>query len=226
MTKDYRRFAKRCTKPDCFPQFQRRSHRYYNRDNNNNDEGEDEETTPRVPNSFSPNILAVSKAIHSEAASFLYSQRIIVADNYALLSFLNQIGREYTAMLRFISVKEWCLGRAHRSINFPAMTLLAGATNLECLDIDCRLGYFSSSWGTGKKQLVAHRVARKTFRDCYPWLEAIGKAKGKTDAGVEIIRIDEENFDGHVWRAGGYQVPKIDEELEVFRKELRRLLKT
>jgi hypothetical protein len=178
----------------------------------------------RTPNSVSPNLLAVSKTIYAEAASFLYGQRISVADNYTLLSFLNQIGRQHTSMLREVSIKKWCSGRAHRSINFPAMTLLASATNLELLDIDCAFGYFSSYYGR-KKQSIPNRVARKAFRDCYPWFEAIGKEKGKADAAVEMIQIHESNFGRNYSRGNDVEEPEMDENLEGFRQELRRLLK-
>jgi hypothetical protein len=223
-TKGYRRIAKRCTQPDCVPQFSRHRYGRYHRFNGNSDDGE-EETPARTPNSFSPNLLAVSKAVYAEAASFLYRQRIIVADNYTLLSFLNQIGRQHTHLLREISIKEWCSGRAHRSINFPAMTLLATATNLEVLDMDCALGYFSSYYGR-QKQSIPNRVARKTFRDCYPWLEAIGKAKGKPDAAIDMVRIHESNFRRHYSRGNALEETNMEENLEGFRKELRRLLKT
>jgi hypothetical protein len=223
-TKGYRRVSKRCTQPDCVPQFSR--HRYGNYRRFHGNDSEDEEESPaRTPNSFSPNLLAVSKTIYAEAASFLYGQRIIVADNYALLSFLNQIGHQHTSMLRKISIKEWCSGRAHRSINFPAMTLLASATNLELLDIDCAMGYFSSYYGR-KKQSVPNRVARKAFRDCYPWFEAIGKVKGNADAAVDMIRVHESNFGRNYTRGNDGEKPEMHENLEGFRKELRRLLNT
>ncbi|RDI84592.1 hypothetical protein Vi05172_g5326 [Venturia inaequalis] len=188
---------------------------------------DDEEKSPaRHMNSFAPNLLAVSKTVYAEAASFLYGQRISLADNYTLLSFLNQIGRQHTSMLREICVKEWCSGRAHRSINFPAMTLLASATNLELLDIDCAMGHFSSY---GRMKLAAPtRAARKAFRDCYPWLEAIGKVKGKPDAAIDMIKVHPSNFAmrTHHARATGQDEEKLRENLAVFQKELRRLLRT
>lgn len=177
-------------------------------------------------NSFVPNLLAVSKTVYAEAASFLYGQRISFADNYTLLSFLNQVGRQHTTMLREICIKEWCSGRAHRSINFPAMTLLASATNLELLDIDCVMGYFSSY---GRVKLTAPiRAARKAFRDCYPWFEAIGKVKGRPDAAIEMIKVHQSNFamGSYYMRPSNLDEEKLRENLAGFQKELRRLLTT
>lgn len=105
------------------------------------------------------------------------------------------------------------------------MTLLASATNLELLDIDCALGYFSSSYGRPKLS-VPIRVARKAFRDCYPWLEAIGKVKGKADAAIDMIRIHPSNFGYHYSRPIDMEEADLRENLESFQKELRRLLGT
>lgn len=217
-TKGYRRIAKRCTQPDCNPQFQRGYRRYQGNG--------DKESPARTMNSFSPNLLAVSKTVYAEAASLLYGQRINFADNYTLLSFLNQIGRQHTSMLREICIKEWCSGRAHRSINFPAMTLLASATNLELLDIDCAMGYFLSY---GRMKFTAPtRAARKAFRDCYPWFEAIGKVKGRPDAAIDFIKVHPSNFamGSYYTRGSDEDKEKLRENLAGFQTELRRLLRT
>jgi hypothetical protein len=212
-SKGYRRLAQRCIMTECEPQFATRWNRYY-RNNNNNQEDQE----PQERRKFVPNLLTVCKAVHAEAGSFLYSQPITLADNYAFLAFLNQIGSKHIKMLREVTIKEWCGGRAHKSINFPALALLAPATQLRRLNIACRVGYYSSyGWRTGKRQEIAHRVARKVFRDCYPFLEAFGRAKGNVAAAVDLIDIDEQNF-----RSASNDV---EAELRRFREELCRLLK-
>lgn len=212
-TKGYRRLAQRCIQTECQPQFSSRYSRFWR-----NHDGSDDDREPRARNSFVPNLLAVSKEIHAEAASFLYTQPIVVADNYALLALLNQIGPNHIKMLRDISIREWCGGRAHKSINFPAIAMLTPATELRRFNVACQVGYFGSyGWRGGKTQEIAHRVARKIFRDCYPFLEAYGKAKGDVTAGVDIIEINEKNFG---WSKDA------EKELPVFKEELRRLLRT
>ena len=142
-----------------------------------------------------------------------------MADNYALLAWLNQIGSQHIKMLRDLTINQWCGGRAHKSINFPALAMLIPATGLRRLNIACTVGYFSSyGWRNGKKQEIAHRVARKVFRDCYPFLEAVGRAKGDMAAAVKLVVIDEHNFS----QASG----DTETELASFQKELRRLLST
>ena len=220
-TRGYRRVAQRCVEKECEPQFSGRRYWRHNRNSNN----EDNETEGR--RSFVPNLLAVSKEVRAEAASFLYSQPICVADNYTLLSFLNQIGPEYSSLLRDITIREWCAGRAHRSINFPAMTLLAYASDLRRLNIACAVGYFYSySWRTGGSKPVGHRVARKIFRDCYPWLEAVGRAKGKLDAAVEVLEISDANFTQGFSRVNNSaESMSVEEHKSMFHGELRKLLK-
>jgi hypothetical protein len=214
-SKGYRRLAQRCVERECEPQFTTRWQRYYQ--NNNSGDEEDQELEERRP--FIPNLLVVCKAVYIEASSFLYSQPITLADNYAFLAFLSQIGPKHIKMLRDVTIKEWCGGRAHRSINFPALAMLAPVTELRRLSIACEVGSFGYyGWRSARRQEIAHRVARKVFRDCYPFLEAFGRAKGDVVAGVELIEIDEQNF-----RSSSND---IEAEMQAFREELRRLLRT
>jgi hypothetical protein len=215
-TKGYRRVAQRCIESECEPQYTSRWARYRNFNHGNDADAEEESIERR---SLVPNLLATSKAIHAEAGSFLYSQPFNLADNYALLAFLTQIGAAHIKMLRDITINQWCGGRAHKSINFPAINLLSPATELRRLNIACSIGYFSSySWRNGRTQEIPHRVARKVFRDCYPFLETYGKAKGDMQAAVDMIEIDEYNF--------SHSTQEIKQNLESFRKELLRLLTT
>lgn len=154
-----------------------------------------------------------------EGASYLYSQPITIADNYALMVFLNQIGPQHVSMLQDITVKEWLGGRSHKALNFPALAMLIPATKLRRLNIACVVGYYGNYWNSNRKQQpVEQKVARKVFRDCFPFLEAYGRSKGRMDAGVDVIEIAEENF-----RNSGKEVEKMHEG---FRRELSKLLHT
>lgn len=215
-TKGYRRTTQRVHIQDCSPQYGNRWGRYHGY---NNSDGEDNE--PSEPSSFVPNLLAVSKTIHAEAGSYLYSQRMSFSDNYALMAWLTQIGEQHIRMLKSVTIRAWCGGRAHKSINFPAIAMLAPAIGLRELNIDCSIGYFSSySWRNGKTQEIPHRIARKVFRDCYPLLEAFGKANGGMDVSVKLVSIAESNF------SMNHKGQSVKEQMEMFRKELGRLLQT
>ncbi|KAF2416196.1 hypothetical protein EJ08DRAFT_703714 [Tothia fuscella] len=208
-TKSYRRVAKRCKSGEGHPQYDNSSR--YRRSQNLNSTDEEQEEPAR--NVFSPSLLAVSKTIYCEAASLLYSQPFVISDNYALLTFLNQIGPRHAEMLRNLTIKSWCDSRSHQAINFPAMAVLAYATNLERLNIACAVGYFRHyGWRTGKSVAIALKVARKIYRDCYPWLESIGRTKKDVTAGVALLEVSVDNFEDG-WN-GVAHVDGVDEQLK------------
>jgi hypothetical protein len=73
----------------------------------------------------------LSKEIYGEAIGYLYSDKFIFADTNALHDFLTSIGPRMRGRLREIEVAEWGYSSAHKAMNYPAMSLLSDATNLE-----------------------------------------------------------------------------------------------
>ena len=63
-------------------------------------------------------------------------------------------------------------------------------------------------------------TARQLYRDGHHWLEAVGLAKGKKDAGIGIVHIGDGFFNSpyHHVQTGGKT------RLEEFQSELRKLL--
>ncbi|KAK0827605.1 hypothetical protein LTR03_016819 [Friedmanniomyces endolithicus] len=164
---------------------------------------------------LSPALLAVSKQIHAEGINFLYQNRIIVEDTYALHGFLATIGSNRSRVTD-LTVRGWGNSRgAHKAMNFCSFTLLAGCTNLKKLYLDCALGWRRDIRG----------LARQLYRDGVYFFEAYGLANGSKSAGVEIVELNETNFDIHK----GYQgrdtsSPEKDEFKEKCQAELKRLL--
>lgn len=76
-------------------------------------------------------LLRVNKAIYHEAVGYLYGNKFTFADTNALHDFLTAIGPRMRARLREIEVAEWGYSSAHKAMNYPAMSLLADAVNLE-----------------------------------------------------------------------------------------------
>ncbi|CAG8958775.1 hypothetical protein HYFRA_00011725 [Hymenoscyphus fraxineus] len=223
-TKSRRRVAARTTDHTCLPQFkQQYSWRYFypNRSESKSNNASEE-------TKFAPKLLAVSKTIHAEAAAILYSRPMVVADNNALLVFLAQIGRRHSALLRDITIVNWCHSRSFKNINHSAMVLLALTTDLERLNIEGLTGYLFPR----RSSLICRRfeihVARDVYRDCYPWLEAVGRSKGDRFAGIGILHLssDPEYLAILQLLKHGEDGGEDDEEkpLGVYRKELRRLL--
>lgn len=106
------------------------------------------------------------------------------------------------------------------------MAILAQTTNLERLNIACTIRYFSHySWRTGKTVEISVRIARHVFRDCYPWFESVGRAKGDIFAGIDLLELSEANFGEAVRVADAAgRAEEMEKQLGIYRKELRRLL--
>lgn len=90
--------------------------------------------------------------------------------------------------------------------------MLAGAVNLTHLHLDCKI-----AWGGPRK------VARQLYRDGFHWLEAVGAAKGKFDAAIELLEISESNLSRFVSVRENDLSP--NDWVEQFDAELRKLLR-
>jgi len=145
----------------------------------------------------------------------LYAAPIIVEDTTALHAWLLGLRKETRGLVEDVTVAGWGQSKIYKAMNFPALTLLAeGATRLRVLRLECRVG----------DGATAERVAQQVYRDGFAWLEAVGRERGRWDAGVEVLRLSEENWcGGNLWG-----VKKSEEEvqkaLRTFGRELRRLL--
>lgn len=68
-------------------------------------------------------------------------------------------------------------------------------------------------------------IAKQLYRDGFHWLEAVGVAKGKFDAAIDIIEIPEVNLNGFPYgRVNGDNL-SLEEKMEQFRGELRKMLR-
>ena len=166
-----------------------------------------------------PKILLLNKAIYAETQPILYaSNTFAVEDTTAMHAFLATIGPKNRATITDLTLKGMGYSKAHKALNHPAFTMLAGAVNLTRLYIDCQF-----SWGTDPR-----RKARQLYRECFHWLEAMGVEHGRFDAAVDIIEVADRNWI-NPW-ANIQQTPNLDpepnleEKMKTFRAELRKLL--
>ncbi|KAF2786296.1 hypothetical protein K505DRAFT_422514 [Melanomma pulvis-pyrius CBS 109.77] len=200
------------------------------------EEDEDEEEMAGNPadKKLGLNILALNQAIYHEAAPMVYRQHLIFADAVALMAFAALLSPRTAKLIRHIEVRCWNLTRSRKSNPFTAMAMLAakGVTNLEKFHINCAVGHYWSR-NNEKSTPVPKRVARKVYRDCFLWLEAVGRARemegGSRWAGVDVLEIAESNYD---YGRRYYAPPSertldddMDEANEMFKKELKRLLR-
>jgi len=163
---------------------------------------------------LAPNILLLNREIYAQARPFLYSSNsFFLEDTTALHAFLSNIGPKNCASLTDLTIRGWGYSKAHKAMNHPAFTMLASAINLERLYIDCRI-----------HQGQPMSTARQFYRDGFHYLEGIGTAKGRFDAAVNVIEISPENVESHRYRSDGTDEHSVEERMEQFRGELRKLL--
>ncbi|KAF2725313.1 hypothetical protein K431DRAFT_309479 [Polychaeton citri CBS 116435] len=170
-----------------------------------------------TPYTLLPNLLAVNKQIHDEAASILYMQPIVVEDTIALHTFLASIGPNNTQLLQDLTVKDWGIYRGTmKTMNHCAMVLLAGAVNLKALHIDCMSVWYRDN---GKK------LARQIWRESCIFLEKYGAANHRKHAAVDVLRLHGGNFNprNKGTHQAGQKSPREGYEAE-FKRHLRKLL--
>jgi hypothetical protein len=162
---------------------------------------------------FVPAPLAVNKQINLEGVNYLYGQDFVFEKTVALEQFLAIIGPQNRQRLLSVELVSWTKTGVSKSSNYSSLTLLAGATNLQSLVFDCAL----NDWGTS-----AEALALQIYRDGHHFMEAYGRANGSKDAVVDIIELDDDNFDPSKFHANA---PSSVEEGRVrFEAALRRLL--
>lgn len=162
-------------------------------------------------NQLIPNLLGVSKQIHSEAVGYLYKQPIILEDTMAMHTFLTGIGQSNRLVLSDVVVKDWGCGRGvHKAMNVAALSLLSTCTNLQKLHFDCQIG----------DRRIPKHLARQIFRDGHYFLEAFGAVHGKKDAAVDILQLKDCNFESYI---SPQEPAKFKHQ---FQEELRKLLLT
>lgn len=164
---------------------------------------------------LTPNILLLNRAIYAETQPILYAgNTFAVEDTTALHAFLAIIGPKNRATITDLTIRGWGYTKTHKALNHPAFTMLASAVNLTRLNLDCQI-----AWGG------PCMIAKQLYRDGFHWLEAVGVAKGKFDAAIDIIEIPEVNLNGFPYgRVNGDNL-SLEEKMEQFRGELRKMLR-
>jgi hypothetical protein len=125
-----------------------------------------------------PSLLAVNKQIFQEARVILYENEFKLADPLALHSFIVDIGPQVAKLLTHVTLCSRIYGRSmQKGYNHSAFAMLASATNIKKLRIEALRNWRDEP----------HWAARQLYRDGFPWLEAVGAAKGKLDAALDLL---------------------------------------
>lgn len=88
------------------------------------------------------------------------------------------------------------------------------ATNVTKFQMDRPLGSWRSQYG-GYEQL---------YRDAFPWMEAMGKAKGKPDAVVDVLQFGDKFFEQTRYRNNQWVTTSDPEKEKYFKEALGKLL--
>ncbi|CAE7022840.1 hypothetical protein CFE70_003201 [Pyrenophora teres f. teres 0-1] len=168
---------------------------------------QDDEPAPLVPA-----LLTVCKQIHSEGKDVLYGNDFVFADSLALYAFMINLGASGAKHIKKITLRGWLDGRATKCYNHCCFAALVSATNLTSFVIETPSSYHRSP------QPLAHQL----YRDAFPWLEAVGAAKGKVDAGLDVVQLGDDFF-RRSWGHHPYTGRK-EEQVEEFKSELGKLL--
>lgn len=109
------------------------------------------------------------------------------------MSFMTEHMTQGAHLLRHIQVGDWLQSRSHKNTGFLAVSILAakGCVNLESLKVAGSLGSFYMNRWTAEQRSVPmqERVARRVYREFYPWLEAVGRASGSMYKGLDVLDI-------------------------------------
>ncbi|KAL5407905.1 hypothetical protein PMIN06_007052 [Paraphaeosphaeria minitans] len=199
---------------------------------NDHDNSESENEEPQTgPKTFSFNILSVCKKIYDEAAPMMYARPLVFTDVDGLFGFAAQLSPRTAKLIRSIEVRCWNPAPSRKSRGHNALAMLAakGVTDLTSLFVNCSMGYFinrshydfHARLGKRRATPTPKKIARKVYRDCHLWLEAMGSAHGSLYKGAEVLQLSGEMF----WRGGGTWAEVEEEDKVMYKKELRRLLR-
>ncbi|KAF2627379.1 hypothetical protein BU25DRAFT_341505, partial [Macroventuria anomochaeta] len=136
------------------------------------------------PTSLVPSLLAVNKQIHQEGCDILYGNELVFADTIALYAFMINLGPGSALHLKTMRLKGWGFGRTSKAYNNACFAVLIWATNIEKFYIDANIGWYRQP----------KNAAQQIYRNAFPWLEAVGHAKGKFDAALDVLDIADESL--------------------------------
>jgi hypothetical protein len=159
-----------------------------------------------ISTTFIPALLAVNKQINAEAINYLYGHEFTFENCTALSEFLVATGLRNQQRLDTVRIVSWgSHSAASKAAVRYGLTMLAGATNLQSLILDCAISGGSPG-----------NMAALLYRDGHHFIGAYGVANGRKDAAVDIIELHDKNYAVY-----HNKQPSKEEQEESFEKELR-----
>ena len=160
-----------------------------------------------------PALLAVNKQIYTEGRDILYGNEFKFDSTLTLHSFMVIIGHRAATLLTHVTLRSWDMGRGvHKAYNHASFSMMMSATNIQEFRLEAQMNY-----GYGG----ARHIASQLYRDAFPWLDAVGVAKGKVDAAVDVIQVSKLLLSGG---RKNYREDDFKKDGKEFKEELSRLL--
>lgn len=181
------RNKRRCVEPVSSKTFsQVAGNRLHYQSNRINDDAEEQAT------GLVPSLLSVNKQVYREGCDILYSNELIFADPIALYAFMINLGPGGSAShLKTMRLKGWGYGRTSKAYNNACFAVVISAKNLEKFYIDTSVGWYRQP----------KSAAQQIYRDAFPWLEAVGRTKGKFDAALDVLEVSAESLGRNHWNS-------------------------
>lgn len=162
--------------------------------------------------SLVPSLLATNKQICKEGRDILYGNEFKLDNTMALHSFMVDISPRTASLLTHVTLRSWDMGRGvHKAYNHACFSMLMSATNIQELTIEGPISYRYNPKG----------IASQLYRDGFPWLEAVGIAKGRVDAAVGLVQITQSTLSRG---RQNYRLDDFEKDHKEFSDELSRLL--
>lgn len=168
-----------------------------------------------APTTIVAPLLAVSKQVYHEAKDVLYGNNFVFADTCALYSLLINLGPSGAQQLKYITLLGWGYGRALKAYNHACFASLVWATNLKEFRIESTPGYYRN----------LKSCAEQIYRDAFPWLEAVGRATGKVDGAMEILKLNPDALERRsYWGAANPNTGTEESRMQEFNAALSKFL--
>ncbi|GAB7353733.1 hypothetical protein MBLNU459_g4131t1 [Dothideomycetes sp. NU459] len=178
---------------------------------------------------LSPLLLCASRQVRREGGAVLYGQRLHFTDTKALYYFLAQVGFGNRVLVRDVVLHEWGTSSSKQGLSHAAFTLLIEATGLGRVRLNPNRR-FSRLFEITDSHLDRQmgNALDGFLRGAHHWFDAVGYAKKDVLAGMDVLKLSDDDFDLHGRRTMTDEEKKTRARVEeVFRKKLEeRLLKT
>jgi len=166
-------------------------------------------------------LFAVNRQTNEEARTLVYSKPFVFENDTALHTFFVAIGAKNRALLTNISLETWCGRGSFWNMPFQAFSMLL-FPSFSMLSMGCdNISRFHFK-PTLHEIMHPEHLAEAFYTKAHPWLRALVRSKGSTDAAVAVIEFNaDENEQG---RCSVNHRIDVRQAMDKFKAALKRRL--